>query len=95
MTLTWINHIRQLIKAIIPELISMIATLRAILRATSNENLPIIRLNRTKPYRYRKVLQQHLSRLPIIIDIVVCDVLLVKFEEVDAVILERVCCTHY
>lgn len=66
----------------------MITALRAILSTTSNENFTVIRLNRTKANRNREILKQHFSRFPIIIYVVVSDVLLVKFEEMNAVVLE-------
>jgi hypothetical protein len=72
----------------------MITALRAILGTTSNENFTVIRLNGTEAYRNREILKQYFSRFPIIIYIVVGDVLLVKFEEMDAVVLEGVCTAY-
>ena len=48
MPLSWIDHIRQLDKGTISELISVVAALRGVFGTTGDEDSSIIRLNRAK-----------------------------------------------
>ena len=63
----------------------MIAALRAVLGATCNENLSIIRLNRAEADRDIEVNVEQLARLLVDVDEVVVDRALVEFEIVDAI----------
>ena len=63
----------------------MIATLRAILGATCNEYLSIIRLNRTEADRDIEVNVEQLARLLVDVNEVVMNRALVEFEIVDAI----------
>ena len=63
----------------------MIAALRAILGATRNENLSIIRLYRTEANWDIEVNVEQLARLLVDVDEVVMDRALVEFEIVDAI----------
>lgn len=52
-------------------------------------------MNRTEPDRDSKFLHELLPRLAVVVHIVVCDNLLVKFEEVDPVVGEHLLLCHF
>jgi len=87
-TLTRVYHIRQLYKTVVSELIRVVRALGTVLGTTSDEYLTIVGLNAAESNRNRKVLQQLLSRLTIIVNIVVSDNFLIKLEKVNTVVLQ-------
>ena len=63
----------------------MIARLRCVLRSTSNKDPAVIRLYGAESNRDIEVYVQHLSLFSLVIDVVECDYLLIKLEEMDFV----------
>lgn len=88
MTLTRVYHIRQLYKAVVSELIGVVRTLGAVLGTTSNKDLTVVGLDAAESNGNRKVLQQLLSRLSVIVNIIVSDNFLIKLEKVNTVVLQ-------
>lgn len=88
MTLTRVYHIRQLYKAVVSELIGVVRTLGAVLGTTSNKDLTVVGLDAAESNGNRKVLQQLLSRLSVIVYIIVSDNFLIKLEKVNTVVLQ-------
>ena len=66
----------------------MIWTLRTVLSTTSNKNLTIICLNWTESNWYSKILEKLLPSLTIIVYIIVCNIFLIKFKEMNTIVLE-------
>jgi hypothetical protein len=87
-TLTRVYHIRQLYKAVVSELIGVVRTLGAVLGTTSNKDLTVVGLDAAESNGNRKVLQQLLSRLSVIVNIIVSDNFLIKLEKVNTVVLQ-------
>lgn len=63
----------------------MITGLRSILGSTSDENSSIVGLNRAKSDRNIEVNVQYLPLFPLVIDVIKCHDLLVKFEKMNFV----------
>ena len=85
MPLSRVYHVRQLNQGTISEFIRMIAGLRCVLRTSSDEDSSIIGLNRAETNWNIEVNIQNFSLLSLMINIVECHNLLIKFEEVDFV----------
>lgn len=85
MSLSWIDHIRQLDKSTISELISVVATLRGVLGTTGDEDSSIIRLNWAKSDWNVEIDIENFSLFSLMVDVVKCYNFLVKFEKVDFV----------
>ena len=63
----------------------MVTGLRGVLRTSGNEYPSIIGLYGTESDRDIEVYVQHFSLLPLMVNVVECNYLLIKFEEVDLV----------
>ena len=85
MSLSRIEHVRQLDKDAIPQLISVITTLGRVLGPSGDEDFAIIGLNRAKSDRYIEIDVEQLARLLILVYVVVVDCPLVELEVVDPI----------
>lgn len=85
MTLSWVYHIWQLNECSISKLIRVVWWLRSVFSSSSNENSPIICLDRTESNWDVEVYVQNFSLLSFVINIVECHNFLIKLEEMDFV----------
>ena len=85
MAFSGVDHVRELDQSSVSELVGMVARLRGILSTTSDVYSSVVCLDRAEPDGDVEVNVQDFLLLPLVVNVVECDYLLVELEEVDLV----------